>query len=170
MFLEANQTVIVENLHYSALSDIATSQKLLKRQHQLITYLHLTILASGREVNKSPLAVGLAAARRMDPLEVIQSSVSVTKQERRRAYRRKCSTRIKFPKFKCGPAAVEPQYITSNSSSFTDCESDFTDIFFLTFSKEGGAVDCNDSIDSVTATYSNLAYNAASDIDPISSS
>jgi len=32
------------------------------------------------------LAAGLAGARRMDPLQIIKSPVSLTKQERRRAY------------------------------------------------------------------------------------
>jgi len=42
-FLEANQIVIAENLHASALSDISTSRKLLKRQLQLITSSRSTI-------------------------------------------------------------------------------------------------------------------------------
>jgi len=91
-------------------------------------------------------------------------------QERRCAYRRKRYTRIKSPPFQCGPPVVEPQSITLHSSSFTDCKSNFTDNLFLTSSKEGGFTDFNDSIDSVTATDSNSDYNAASDIDPISSS
>jgi len=114
------------------------------------------------------LAAGLAGTKRVDPLEVIQSPVSLTKQERRRAYRRKRSGRIKSPPFKCGPSAVEPQYINSYSSSFTDRESDFTDNFFLTSSKEGGVMEFNDSIDSVAATDSNSDYNTASDNDPTS--
>ena len=88
----------------------------------------------------------------MDPLQVIKS------------------TRLKSPPFICGPPAVEPQYINSPSSSFTDCESDFTDDSFLTSSKERGVMDFNYSIDAVVATDSNSDYNAASDIDPISSS
>ena len=66
--------------------------------------------------------------------------------------------------------AVEPQSIPSPSSSFTDCESDFSDNFFLTSFKEGGVIDFNDSINSVSATDSNSDYNTASDIDPIFSS
>jgi len=76
LFLEANQIIIAENLHASAFSDIATSRKLLKRQLQLITSSRSTILASGREVYNLPLAAGLAGARRVDPLKVIQSPVS----------------------------------------------------------------------------------------------
>jgi len=72
LFLEANQIVIVENLHASAFSDVATSRKLLRRQLQLITSVRSTILVYGREVNNLPLAADLADARRVDPLEVIQ--------------------------------------------------------------------------------------------------
>ena len=89
LFLEANQTIAADNLHALTFSYIATSQELLRRHLQLITSLRSTILASGREVNKLPLATGLAGARRMDLLKVIQSPVSLTKQECRRAYRRK---------------------------------------------------------------------------------
>ena len=64
--------------------------------------------------------------------------------------------------------AVEPR--SSPSSFFTDCESDFSDNFFLTCSKEGGVIEFNDSINSVVAPDSNSDYNAASDIDPITSS
>jgi len=49
-------------------------------------------------------------------LEVIPSPKSATKQEGRRAYRRKRSAR--------GLPAVEPRSITPPCSSFTDCESD----------------------------------------------
>jgi len=80
----------------------------------------------------------------------------------------KRSARFKSPQFKCGPPAVEPRYIASPSSSSTACESDFTDNFFLTSSKEGGVIDFNDSIDSVVATDSTSDYNAESNIDPIS--
>jgi len=76
----------------------------------------------------------------VDPLKVIPSQKSETKQERARAYRRKRSTRtcLNSPPLKCGPHAVEPPSIISPSSSSTDCESDFTDNFSLTSSKEGG--------------------------------
>ena len=114
-----------------------------------------------------PLTASLAGARRVDHLKVIPSLVSLTKQERRRAYRRKLYTRLKSPPFQCGPPAVEPQYINLQSS-FTDCESNFTDNPLLTSSKEGGDMDFDDSIDSVVATDSNSNYNIASDIDPIS--
>ena len=98
LFLEANQIVLAENLHASAVSDIATSRKLLKRQLQLIKSSRSTILATGREVNNLPFeSAGLAGARRVDPLQVIPSQTSVTKQERRRAYRRKCSARLRPP-------------------------------------------------------------------------
>ena len=115
-------------------------------------------------------SAGLAGVRKVDSLKVILSQTSVIKQECRRAYRRKRSERIQSPPFKYGPPAVEPQYINSNSSSFTDCESDFNDYFFLTSSEEGGVTDFNDSINSVAATDSYSDYNVASDIDPISSS
>ena len=121
-------------------------------------------MASGREVNNLPLVAGLACARRVDTLKVILSQTSVTKQERKR------SACIRLPTFKCGPPAVEPQSIPSPSASFTDCESDFSDNFLITSSKEGGVPDFNDSINSVAATDSNFDYNAASDIDHISSS
>ena len=112
-------------------------------------------------MNTLPLAAGLAGARKVDSLQVIQSPVSLIKKERRRAYRRKRYTHLKSPPFQCGPPAVEPQYINSHSSSFTDCESDFTDDSFFTSSKEGGVMDFNDSIDSVAATDSNSDYNTA---------
>jgi len=86
LFLEANQIVIAENLHASTFSGIATSRELLKRQLQLITSSRSIILASGTEIDSLPLAVGLAGARRVDPLQVIISPVSLTKQERRCAY------------------------------------------------------------------------------------
>ena len=86
MFLEANQIVISKNLHASAFYDIATSRDLLQRQLYLVTSLRSTILASGTGMNNLPLkSAGLAGARRVDPLKVIQSSVLLTKQERRRA-------------------------------------------------------------------------------------
>ena len=112
--------VTAENLHALTFSDIVTSRDLLQRQLHLITSSRSTIFASGTEMKHLPLAAGLAGARRVDPLTVIHSPVSLTKQERRRAYRRKRSARIKSPPFKCGPAAVEPQYIHSYSSSFID--------------------------------------------------
>ena len=76
-------------------------------------------------MNNLPLAAGLADARRVDPLKVNKFPVSLIKQDHRRAYRRKQYSRLKSPPFKCGPPAVEPQSITSPSSSFTDCESDY---------------------------------------------
>jgi len=82
LFLEANQIVIAENLHASAFSDIATSRELLRRQLQLVTSSRSTTLASGIEVYIFPLAAGLAGARRMDPLQVIPSQTSLTRQER----------------------------------------------------------------------------------------
>ena len=100
-------------------------------------------MSFGRELNNLPLSAGLADARRVDPLKVIQSPISLTKQEHRRAYHRNRFVRLKSPKFECGPPAVEPlsitspfsvftrgppavepRSITSPSSSFTDCESD----------------------------------------------
>jgi hypothetical protein len=77
LFLEANQTVIAVNLHALTFSDIATSRKLLQRQLQLITSLRPTTLASDGEVNNLPLAAGLAGARRVDPLKVIQQEMHV---------------------------------------------------------------------------------------------
>ena len=68
----------------------------------------------------------------------------------------KRNARLKSPPFKCVPPAVEPQYIFQHSSSFTDCESDFTDNSFLTSSEEGGVTDFNDSIDFVVVTDSIL--------------
>ena len=81
--------------------------------------------------------MGLADARRVDPLKVIPSQTSVTKQERRHAYRRQGSARIRLPTFKFGPPAVEPQSIPSPSFSFIDYASDFPHKFFFTSSKEG---------------------------------
>jgi len=66
-------------------------------------------LFSDRELNNLPFeSAGLAAARRVDPLEVIQSPTSLTKQERRRAYRRKRSARLKSPEFKCDSLSLHP--------------------------------------------------------------
>ena len=73
MLLEANQIIDVDNLYAFTFSDIATSRELLRHHLQLITF-----LASGREVNNLPLAEGLAGARKVDPLIVIQSPVSIT--------------------------------------------------------------------------------------------
>jgi len=179
LFLLANQIVVAENLHASAFSDIATSRELLRRQLQLIASLRSSILSCDRELNNLPLAAGLAGARRVDTLGVIQFSKSLIKQERRRAYRRKRSAHLKSPKFKCNPPAVEPRYITTLSSGFTGCESassasDFIDTFLVTSFREGGAPDFNDcidsvaSIDSVAATDPNSDCNAASDIASIS--
>ena len=86
-FVEANQILISENLHALTFSDIAISRDLLRRQLHLITSSRSTALACDREVSNLPLAAGLAGARRVDPLKVIKSPVSLTKQERRRAYR-----------------------------------------------------------------------------------
>jgi len=108
---EANQILIAEILPASALSGIATSRKILKRQLQLIISSCSTILAFGRDMNNLPLATGLAGARRVDRIEVTKSPVSSKQQERRHAYRHKRSALIKFPPFKCGPSAVDPQYI-----------------------------------------------------------
>ena len=79
LFLEANQIVIAENLHALTFSDIATSRELLRHQLHLITSSHSTTLASDSEINNLLLAAGLAGARRVDPLKVIQSPVSLTK-------------------------------------------------------------------------------------------
>jgi len=90
----------------------------------------------------------------MYTLEDIPSLKSATKQKRRRAYRRKRpsslkSSHFRCPHFQCGPPAVEPQ------SDFTYCEStnsdsDLTDYFLITSSKEGGVTDLNALFDSVT--------------------
>ena len=65
-------------------------------------------MSSDRELNNSPFeSAGLAGARRVDPLEVIQSPISLAKLERRRAYCCKRSTRLRSPPIKCGPPAVE---------------------------------------------------------------
>jgi len=92
------------------------------------------------------------------PLKIIQSQTSLTKRERRRAYRRERSACIRLPTFKCGPPAVEPQSIPSPSSFLTDYKSDVSDNFFPTSSKEGGVTDFNDS---------NSDYNSASDLPTI---
>ena len=86
LFLVANYIAIAENLHAVTFSDIATSRDLLQRQLHLITSSRSTILDSGTEMNNLSMAAGLAGARRVDTLKVIQSPVSLTKQERRRAY------------------------------------------------------------------------------------
>ena len=91
----------------------------------------------------------------------------------------KHSTRLKSPKFKCGPPAVEQRYITTLSFGFTNCksaslDSDLVNIYLVTSSNEGGITDFNDSIaslasiDFVAATDSNSDCNAASDIVSIS--
>jgi hypothetical protein len=87
LFLEANQIIVAENMHALTFSDIATSRELLRRQLQLITSSRSATLASDREVNNLPLEAGLAGARRVYPLKVVHSPVSITRQERRRAYR-----------------------------------------------------------------------------------
>ena len=84
LFLEAHQFVIAENLHASTFSDNANSREELRRQLQLITSSCSTTLVFDREVNNLPLAAGLAGTKRVDPLEVIYSPVSLTKQERRK--------------------------------------------------------------------------------------
>jgi len=94
-------------------------------------------------MNKLPLAAGLPGSRRVDHLLVIKSPVSLTKLERRRAYRRKRYTRLKSFQIQCGPPAVEPRSITSPSSSFTDCDSDSLV-----------------SIDSIAATSSNYEFSS----------
>jgi len=109
-------------------------------------------------VNNLPFELaGLAGARRVNPLKVIQSHTSVTKRERRRAYHRKHSARLQSSQFKCGSPAVEPRSITLPSSAFSDYESassdsDLTDNILLNFCKEGGVTALNDSIHFVTAT------------------
>jgi len=154
LFLEANQIVIAENLHALTFSDIATSRKLLKRQLQQITSSCSTILFSGREVNNLSLAAGLADARRVDLLKVIQSPVSLTKQGRRCDYRCKRYARIKSPPFKCAPPAVEPRYIYSPSSVFTDgkfASSDSENSFLLLeFPDLNSDSDGDSDIDSVS--------------------
>ena len=98
LFLEANQFIVAENLHALTFSDMATSRELLRRQLQLVTSLLSTMLSSGRKVNNLPFeSAGLGGARRVDPVEVIPSSKLATEQERRRAYRRECSARLKSP-------------------------------------------------------------------------
>ena len=109
-FLETSQIVIAKNLHALTFSDIATFRDLFQRQLHLITSLRSTILAPGTEMNNLSLAAGLACARRVDPLKVIQSPVSLTKQERRRAYRRKRSACLKFSPFKCGRTTLHYFY------------------------------------------------------------
>jgi len=75
LFLEANQIVIADNLHASAFSDTATLRELLGRRLQIITSSRFSISSSGT-------------------LEDIPSPKSATKQERRRAYRHKRSSRL----------------------------------------------------------------------------
>jgi hypothetical protein len=86
LFLKANQIVVAENLHASAFPDIATSLELLTRQLQLIASLRSSLLSSDRELINLPFeSAGLAGARMVDPLEAIQSPISLRKRERRRA-------------------------------------------------------------------------------------
>jgi len=121
LFLEANQIVVVEKLHALAFTDIATSQEILKRQIQLITSSQSSFFSSGSELNNLPFeSADPAGARRVSPLKVIHYQTSVRKQERRRAYCRNRSARIKSSPFKCGPLAIEPQSFNSPSSVFTD--------------------------------------------------
>ena len=115
-------------------------------------------------MNNLPLAAGLAGARRVDPHKVIHSPVSLTKQERRRAYRRKRNARLKSHPFKSGPPAVEPPYILPHSSSFTDCESDFTDNSFLTYSKEGGVTDSVSNPEKIGVMTSTLVLSASTSV------
>ena len=61
--VEANQIVIVDNLHALTFSDIATSRDLLRRQLQLIISSRSTISAFGTEMNNLPLAAGLAGEK-----------------------------------------------------------------------------------------------------------
>ena len=157
-FLKANQIIIAENLHASTLSDIAKSRELLKRQLHVITSSRSSISFTSRGLHNLPFELaGLAGARRVDPVGVIQSLKSATKQESRRACRRKRNARLQSTQSKCGPIATEPRSITSPSSGFTDCKSsisdnDLTDNILVTSTQEAGATDFTDSIDSVTAT------------------
>jgi len=134
LLLEANQIIVVDNLHALTFSDIATSRELLRRHLQLITSSRSIILSSGREVNNLPLAAGFAGTIRVDPLKFIQSPKSASKQERRH------SRLNSFP-FKYSPPEEEPQSINPPSSSFIDCES--------------ASIDSLASIGSVAATNSN---------------
>ena len=103
LVFKANQIVISDNLHASTSSETAKSRKLLSHQLQVITSLPSNILSTGRELyNFSFESAGLAGARRVETLKIIQSPMSATQQERRRAYRRKRNARR-------GPPAVEPQ-------------------------------------------------------------
>ena len=103
LFLEASQIAIEEHLHASAFSDIATSRELLRRQLQRIASSRSSILSSDRKLNNLPFEfAGVAAARRVDPLEIMKSSTSLTKEERRRTYRRKRSAHR-------NPPVVEPR-------------------------------------------------------------
>ena len=80
-------------------------------------------MSSDRDLNNLPFeSPGLPGAKRVDSLDIIQFPISLTKQERKRAYRRKRFACLKSPKFKCGPPTVESRSITLPSSGFTDCE------------------------------------------------
>ena len=80
LFLEANQIVIAENIHSPDFSDITISRD----QLQLIISSQSSILSSDKEFNNLPFeSASLAGARRVVPLEVIQSLISSKKQERR---------------------------------------------------------------------------------------
>jgi len=108
-------------------------------------------------VNNLPFeSEGLASARRVDPLEVIPSPKSATKQERRRAYCRKRSGRLQSPQFKCGPPAVEPRSTTSPSSGFTNCESASSDSETATCNKSlsNSNFDCEADFDIHSISYS----------------
>jgi len=112
--LEANQLVIVDNLHALTFSDIATSWGLLRSQLQLITSSQSSILYTGRELNNLPFeSTDLAGARRADSLEVIKSPTSLIKQECRHA------CRCKFSEHR-GPSVVELQPFNQPSFGFTD--------------------------------------------------
>jgi len=98
LFLEAYEIVIAENLHASAFSEIAKSRTLLRRQLQVITSSRSSIFSNGRELHSLPFeSVDIACARRVDPLEIIQSHMLATQQERRLAYRCKCRACLKPP-------------------------------------------------------------------------
>jgi hypothetical protein len=91
----------------------------------------------------------------VDPLNVIQSPISLTKQERRRAYRCKRYACFKYPPFKCCPPAVEPQSINSPTPSvFTDGEFASSDsenpFLLLEFSNSNSDSDADSDIDSVS--------------------
>ena len=142
--MEARNIVLEEKLQGVIFTEILTAQLCYYRNSKWFLPLAVIVVLKLIFLNKLLFdSAGSAGAERVDPLKVILNSISISKQERRRAYRRKRNARQNSEKikYKRGPPAKEPQY---PPDPHTDSESSIS--VSLTSEDSGNFVSDSDAV------------------------